>query len=223
MRPAKAPGPTYSWPGKVAPCRSFNIGRKSLNWFLGGWDQELTSLHFAESSSSLMKHSSWPHRAVCGWGVCVNMCILSSESPRPLMLYFSILSAITVLKSHKGPVPNQLQTCRCWGSQGTVVSHWYEAVHHRYICRAMTSNNAISLYIFFFVTFFFTYVFCKIKVTRCQSLLWFYWCGYSSILKSYLKSLSNSFLKADFSDESPVHCILLLNAASFAILLTSQQ
>lgn len=161
---AKALGPTHSWLGKVAPHRSFNIGRKSFNWVLGGWDQELTSLHFADSSSRL-KHNSWPHRAVCAWGVCVNVCIFSSESLSTLVLYLSILSATAVLKSHSGPVLNQVQTCRCWGSQGTVVSHWCEAVHHRCICRATTSNYAISLYVFFFVTLFFTYVFCKTKIT----------------------------------------------------------
>lgn len=162
--PTKAPGPTRSWPGKVAPCRSFNTG-KSFNWFLGGWDQELTSVSFADSSSSLLKHRSWPHRAVCGWDVCVNMCILSSESPRPLVLYLSILSAVSVLKPHGGPVPNQVQTCRCRGSQGTAVSHWYKAVHHRCICRATTSNDAISLHIFFFVPFVFSYVFYKTNIT----------------------------------------------------------
>lgn len=134
--PATAPGPTHSWPGKVAPCRSFNIGRKSFNWFSGGWDQELASFNFADSSSSLLKHNSWPHRAVCGWGVCVNVCILSSDSLSTSVLYLSILSAISVPKSHGGPVLNQVQTCRFWGSQGTVASHWYEAVHHRCTCRA---------------------------------------------------------------------------------------
>lgn len=100
-----------------------------------------------------------------GSGECVNMSILTCESLRPSVLYLSILSARSVLKSHRGSELNQVQTCRCWGSQGTVASHWYEAVHHRCICRATTSDDAILLYVFFFVTFFFTYVFCKTNIT----------------------------------------------------------
>lgn len=117
-----------------------------------------------------------------------------------------------MLKSHRSPVPNQVQTYRCWGSKGAVAPPWYDAVQHGHMYRAMTFwYDAISLCIFPFHTDKQRQMqlLCVLqnrhnflKVARCQLLLWPYCFRHISILKS-ITTISNVFLETDFSHESP--------------------